>query len=213
MIGMLASGGALSMRIALPIAVALFLALPVAKAEPAGGPSAEAFVRGLADRAMTATADGADAGAQRRRVFRQLLAEGFDLDTISRFVLGSYSRGINDDDRTAFQTAFAAYLAITYADRLGSDPNATLSVTGSEVVEDDSVLVISTIQSGSGERRNVAWRLRPGGAGWRVIDVLVNGLSMAVTYRQEFASVLRANGGKVAVLSQKLQQKSRTLAQ
>ena len=52
----------------------------------------------------------------------------------------------------------------------------------------------------------VHWRLRHGKAGWRIIDVVVEGVSLALAQRAEFTSIVRNNGGRVAALLAKLRQ-------
>jgi phospholipid transport system substrate-binding protein len=57
------------------------------------------------------------------------------------------------------------------------------------------------------ENIRVDWRLRADNSDFRILDVIVEGLSMAVTQRDEFASVIQSKGGKVAGLLDVLRQK------
>ena len=68
-------------------------------------------------------------------------------------------------------------------------------------------IVSSRIIRRQGEPFHVEWRLRRGGEGWRIIDVVVEGVSMAVTHRSEFSSVIASRGGTVGGLLDVLRSK------
>ena len=102
---------------------------------------------------------------------------------------------------------------VTYAGRLAEDPGAKLAVTSSDTAVDGSVTVDSLMHHTDGDSHRIEWRLRRVDAGWRVFDVVIDGASLALTYREQFASVMRINNGKIAMLSEKLRQRSQALAQ
>jgi len=54
--------------------------------------------------------------------------------------------------------------------------------------------VNSTIVGGDAQPISVAWRLRKRADGWRVVDVIAEGVSMAITYRDEYASIIAQEG-------------------
>jgi len=66
----------------------------------------------------------------------------------------------------------------------------------------DGALVSSTLVGKDVQPVAVAWRLRKREDGWRVVDVIVEGISMAVTYRQEYASILNQQGGMAGLVTQ-----------
>ena len=58
-----------------------------------------------------------------------------------------------------------------------------------------STVVDSIIVDKDGQTVSVQWRLRLREEGLRIVDIIVEGVSMAITYRQDYASVIRQNGG------------------
>jgi phospholipid transport system substrate-binding protein len=55
----------------------------------------------------------------------------------------------------------------------------------------------------------VAWRLRPNNAGsWRIIDVIIEDVSMAITQRDDFSSTIQRNGGRLGALIEALRSKT-----
>ena len=56
------------------------------------------------------------------------------------------------------------------------------------------------------------WRLKRRDGGWRVVDILVEGVSLTLAQRAEFTSVIRRGGGRISGLLLKMRNKTRTLA-
>ena len=61
-----------------------------------------------------------------------------------------------------------------------------------------------------GEPVRVDWRLAPEGQSWKIIDVIIEGVSMAITQRDDFAATVQRNGGRIGPLIEQLREKSRT---
>ena len=141
--------------------------------------------------------------AQREQAFGEILRDGFDLPLIGRFVLGRYWRKANDDQRRDYLDAFSDYVIKTYASRLGGFKGQSFSVVGTQIAGDKKDVFVNTrIEQNSGPPIEAAWRVREIDGKDKIIDVVVQGVSMAVTQREEFASVTRQSGveGLVQVL-------------
>ncbi len=141
--------------------------------------------------------------AQREQAFGKILREGFDLALIGRFVLGKYWRQASEEERQDYLDAFGDYVIKTYAHRLGGFEGQSFSVTGTKVAgEKKDVMVNTRIDQKSGAPVQAAWRVRETNGRFKIIDVVIEGVSMAVTQRQEFAAVARRSGvgGLVQVL-------------
>ena len=149
---------------------------------------------------------GADGTAEtRERAFRDLLKGYFDVQAIGRFVLGPYWRKASDQERKAYGQAFEDFIVATYARRLAGYSGESLEVSAVRPIGKKDVFVTSHIRSPEGSDVEVIWRLKPHGETWRIVDVRVSGISMALTRRAEFASVLSQQGGMPGLL-QKLRQ-------
>lgn len=192
------------------LAATVLMLLPLGSAAMAGDQQAEAFVRGMVARAI-ATHDTFAAPEDRNSELYRMVEDGFDLNSIGGYVLGGHWPKADASTKTEFLRAFAGYLVVTYAGRLAADPAARIEVIGSEPMDEDAMLVSSRLYAGDGSMRLVDWRLRVATGGWRIIDVAIDGVSMARTYRDQFASVMRSSGGQIAMLSERLRQKSQAL--
>lgn len=132
--------------------------------------------------------------AQRVNRFRGLLAEGFDLAFIGRFALGKYWRTATPEQRNAYIVVFGEYLLQSYAARLESYGGMSMTVLGARQASDRDVVVRMHIAGPDGQTMVADWRVRRTANGYRVIDVAIEGISLAITYRSEFAAVVQRHG-------------------
>jgi phospholipid transport system substrate-binding protein len=147
--------------------------------------------------------------AERKAQVSALVARRVETHSISQFVLGPYMRQASEDERKRFEKALPDYLARLITSELGAFAHRTLTVN--EVVPigepDGDVLVLSRIAGKSGLPLRVDWRVRPTPAGPKLVDVIVEGLSLAVVQREAFIGELDRNGGKLEKLISRLEGK------
>lgn len=179
----------------------LLLALPflIAGLFPAAaadqlGPGAAKFINDLAHQAIqTLQAQGQPIEAREQR-FRALLEDGFALPMIGRFVLGQSYRQLTPDEQREYQQLFADFVLRTYSYRLGGYKNESFTVVSAQVQGEQDVLVRTRIDRPGGAPVQCDWRVRVFDGRYKIVDVLVEGISMAVTQRSEFAAVVQNNG-------------------
>lgn len=130
-----------------------------------------------------------------------VLEEGTDLTLLGRLVLGRYWRQANPRQRTAYLRLFRRYMVQTFVQRLrqyvGNDPGepgAAFQVVASRPVGSRDILVQSRLLPPNSQPLRVDWRLRERPDGPVIIDLIIEGISLLVTQRSEFAAVLERNG-------------------
>ncbi len=144
-----------------------------------------------------AAGEGAGEGAAAARSARLegLIRRGFDLDLTSQLVLGKYWNRASQAHRQAFKELFAQYLLHSYARRLKAYRVETLAIVSSTPVGKSDFLVETRVEGAQGDDpTNPVWRLRLRDGGFKIIDVHVDGISLALTERSQFGSVIRRNG-------------------
>jgi phospholipid transport system substrate-binding protein len=140
--------------------------------------------------------------------FRQLFSEDFDVPGIARFVLGRYWRVATEPQQQEFVKLFADYIALAYSNRLAEYSGETLHVTGTRSAPDGSIVSSEIVRPNGAPPAKVDWVLTAHDGAYKISDVVVEGVSMAVTQRSEFASVIQRNGGQVQGLITALRQKT-----
>lgn len=180
-----------------------------AQGAPQQVPAAAAFIERLAQRAIEGLTAREIDNAERATRFRELLTEAFDVPKIGRFALGTAWRTANAADREAYLKAFEDFIVATYATRFADYGGERIGVLSSRRLDEGEAAVGTVFERARGEPVRVDWRLAPEGQSWKVIDVIIEGVSMAITQRDDFASTVQRNGGRVGPLIEQLREKAR----
>lgn len=179
------------------LALGLFFSFTAALPAVAATSPAEArqFIQNLGDQAVKTLSDKSIPLSQREADIRALLKKNFDLKTIGRFVLSRYWRQATPDQRSEYMNLFTEYVLRTYARRLGAYGNETFKITSSRPLGSRDAIVDTQIQQRSGGQPITAgWRVRDTDNEYKIIDVVVEGVSMAATQRSEFDSIVQRQG-------------------
>lgn len=131
--------------------------------------------------------------AARADRFRGLFAGAFDLQSISQFVLGRHWRDATPEQRAEWQEVLKGYVSGIYARQFSSYQGQQFEVLQERKIDGGSV-VQTRIQQPDGEPINVDFRVQQTDDGMKIVDVLVANVSLIVTKRAEFDSVIQREG-------------------
>lgn len=194
------------------LAAAWILASPGPTLAQAGADRPGKFIEGMADKAIDALAVKEISREERIKRFRVLLHQHFDVKTIGRWVLGRHWTSATPAERDEYMALFEDLIVLTYVDRFTEYSGEKLAVTKSENLGNNESVVASRIFRTSGDPPiRVDWRLRFRDGQFRIIDVTVEGISMGMTQRSEFASVIIQNGGTIEGLLARLREKRKQI--
>ena len=209
-------------RVAVTALVALMLgglapsaahAADLAQARPAAGapaPEASEFIVGMAEKAIAGLTDFNVPLPERTARFRVLLNDGFDVAHIGRFVLGRFWRTASEAERAEYLQLFEDFIVHSYASRFREYAGENLKIVHSRTAPDDEAFVVTDLVRTSGPPVRVEWRLRREGKRYKVVDVLVESVSMSITQRDDFSATIQRAGGRVEGLLAVLRDKVRT---
>lgn len=182
---------------------------PDSAAAPRTAADGGQFVTALAQRAVAELTTENVEQAERVRRFRALLTEAFDVPGIGRFVLGRYWRVATEQEREEYLRLFEEMIVQTYAKRFHDFRGAQLKVLGTRHVgEGEAVAALEAILPNRAPARLDA-RLRQHESSYKIFDIVVEGVSMATTQRDDFSAVIQKNGGKVEGLLASLRERTR----
>ena len=197
----------MSRRIRQPIAPAAIL-LAVLLAMPSSARSttqdARAFVSQLGNEAQ-AILQPSVSSAERATRMEALLRKAFDFDAIARSVAGRFWNRATPQQQAEYQRVFGDFVVQSYSRQLGNETMKGFQVTGAKDVGDHDVIVDTAIDRPDGPPLRYGWRVREDGGSMKLVDVLVEGVSMTVTHRADFATTFEKKGmeGIIAALKQK----------
>ena len=167
---------------------------------------AEGFVSSVARRGIGFLSDANVSQERRIASFRKLLKDSFDMKTIARFSLGRYWRTATAAEKKEYLKLFQEMIVSVYSNRFGEYNGERLEVTGSRPEGKRDIVVNSVIVPSNGPNIDVGWRVRFKDGQYKVVDIIVEGVSMAVTQRSDFSSVIQRGGGEMDVLLVHLRQ-------
>ncbi len=176
--------------------IALFTSTHDARADQADG--ARKFIQALGDKAIATLADKNVTPEAAAKTFHDMLVNDFDLDLLGKFAIGpSNWKAATPAQREQYLKLFEKLVVQIYSDRFSLYNGETWKVTESKVEDGNDSYVTALIMkpNGSAPPVKVDWRVRNKGGRMRVIDVIVEGVSMTVTQRSEFTAVIQKNGG------------------
>ena len=170
--------------------------------EEGSGIRAEQFIEVLSSEALALATDTTLTSRDRLSKISELLSEGFDMPWIARFVLGRNWRNASQNEREDYSSLFKAILEHSYSRQFTDYSGQKILILGHKLGRQNYIFVRSRIFDP--ERSNididVNWRLVPAGNSFKIVDIVIEGVSMAVTQRNEYASVLQRNGNSIAAL-------------
>jgi phospholipid transport system substrate-binding protein len=185
----------------------LFAASPAVSAAPKTSPEeAEKFIRTLGQQAVGVLSEKSIPMADREAKIRDLLRRSFDLETIGRFVLSKHWRTATPDQQADYLSLFSEFVLRTYARRLGGYGNEQFKITSAQPLGSRDAIVLTEISRPAGPPITAGWRVRDTDNSLKIIDVMVEGVSMAATQRSEFETIVRDQGlvGLIEILRAKV---------
>jgi phospholipid transport system substrate-binding protein len=195
-----ASGGSFVRRAkCLAFVLAVITGVSTAPSQAAVEDTPIAFVRAIGAQALAVIHRPDLPPSSKMSYFDELVRQDFDLTGISRFVLGPYWRVANPAQRQEFANLFTERMISVYGRRLSESDDGDFVVIGSRT-DPGGVVVTSQIVPRQGAPIAVNWRLEVSDGVYKIEDVTIEGVSMALTERSEIGAQIARDGGQVGIL-------------
>lgn len=176
----------------------------------AADPAADAarFIQSMADKAIVELTDPDIDRTERKVRMRNLMRDYFFVPGIAQWVLGRFWRKASSEEQAEFMALFEDLLVETYVDRFATYSGETLEITKSDVRNGNDVIVSSNLDRPDATSQiRLDWRVRLHGDAYRIIDIMVEGVSMGQTQRAQFASAFRNNGNDMSKFLDELRER------
>ena len=128
--------------------------------------------------------------------------ETVDIRGIGFYTLGSKRKSLNEEEKKRYAKLFEDYFLKSFSSRLAEYTNPEIDVTNKEKLN-DSYTIVNSLLKATNERPeiNIDWRIYTKDPNNPIIrDLIIEGLSLARTQKEEFASVLSSNNGNIEAL-------------
>jgi phospholipid transport system substrate-binding protein len=190
---------------ALLVASAVGLA---ATATPSATHAAEAptaVVEQITSRVIAILADPATSVDDKRHRVEDVVYANIDFEILSRLVLARNWSRFTEPQQAEFMKQFKEHLAMTYGRNVENYKNEKVTITGSrEEAKGDWTVKTKILRGGPGDIL-VDYRLRQRDGSWRIIDVIIEGVSLVSNFRSQFQDVVSSGGPEhlIALLREK----------
>ena len=175
-------------------------------------PEAQKFIEDFGNEAIESLTENGLTDQVRMDRFRNLYKKDFATGAIVRFVLGPYWKKSSKEDREKFAKLLEDYVVVSYAPKWKNYSGETFSVYDSIEESAKIILVRSDVTPSEGTSIKLDWRVG-NDSPYRIYDIAVEGVSMIITQRSEFMSVIKNGGGTIAPLITALEEKLKNLKQ
>lgn len=159
-----------------------------------------------ADRIVAILGREDEAAEVRVQAIEKIAYDVFDFTTMSKLVLARKWRKLSKDQKGEFVREFKRSLSRTYGTRLDRYDQEKVEIFGTQIEPRDDVSIKTRIVGGQYDGAELSYRLRKRSDRWRIIDVVIEGVSLVSNYRSQFAEIL--NTGTIDDLLEKLRDKN-----
>jgi len=167
--------------------------------------AATSLVRESLDSAIEVLRNGSLPDDEKRARIEEIAYDRFDFATMSRLVLARNWKRFNREQRTAFLAEFKLHLSVTYGKTLLNYKDEEITIKDSRAERNGDVTVRTEVRGSSVEPILISYRLRNRNESWRVIDVIVEGVSLISNFRSQTQEIISSSGpdGLIEMLREK----------
>jgi len=131
-----------------------------------------------------------------------------DIQGIGMYTLGKYRKTINEDEKNKYQKLFKSYFLKSFSSRLVDYTNPKINVVSQKKINSKYTIVNSILEATSKRPQvKIDWRIYTKNPDKPLIrDLIVEGLSLARTQKEEFNSIIQNNDGDINALFKTLEE-------
>ena len=168
---------------------------------------ADIFVQSTVNRASKILSDSISKEEKIKKL-KSVAEDTVDIKGIGFYTLGSMRKTLSDEQKNTYEDLFKNYFLKSFSSRLAEYTNPQIDVIGKEVLS-EKYTIVSSVLKGTSERPEIKidWRIYTKDPKNPLIrDLIIEGLSLARTQKEEFASILKNNNGDINALFTNLEE-------
>jgi len=168
---------------------------------------AEIFVQSTVNRASKILSDNISKEEKIKKL-KSVAEDTVDIKGIGFYTLGSTRKTLSDEQKNTYEDLFRDYFLKSFSSRLAEYTNPQIDVFGKEVLN-EKYTIVNSLLKGTSERPEIKidWRIYTKDPKNPLIrDLIIEGLSLARTQKEEFSSILNSNDGNIDALFKSLEE-------
>ena len=162
---------------------------------------ADVFIQSTVNRAAK-TLGGTLTKEERVEKLKEIARDTVDIDGIGFYSLGAHRKNLTEEQITSYKKLFTEYFLISFSSRLAEYSNPEIEVNSKKIINESYTIVSSSLVStNSRPEVKIEWRVYTKNPENLLIrDLIIEGLSLARTQREEFSSIINSNDGNIEAL-------------
>lgn len=186
----------------------IMLLANVAKAD-VNAAKAEEFVKNATQEGLVEIINSKASQAERNARFEKLFNSALDLKFIGRFVLGRYWKTASNEQRDRFIDVYRKLNVQTWSKRFDEFKGKEFIFKGTTPSSSSNqIFVNSIVPMDQGQPANVVWRVKQEGDKFKIVDIIIENVSLAITARNEYSAFIKKSpkgiDGLIADLENKI---------
>ena len=183
----------------------VFLIILLSNINKAYSIEADVFVQSTVNRAAK-TLGGELSKEERIEKLKDIARETVDIDGIGYYSLGANRKNLSEEQLSEYKKVFSEYFLKSFSSRLAEYSNPEIEVNSKKVINKNYTIVSSTLVATQNRPEvKIEWRIYTKNPDNLLIrDLIIEGLSLARTQKEEFASIISSNDGKIEALLKNL---------
>lgn len=189
-------------------ALVIFLITTVSTNSFAYNTDPKLFVEELVDDAIKTLSNKSISKADKNKKIEEIALANVDIDALGMYTLGDVRKTLDENNLKKYKTLFEKYFLKSLTSRLTDYSSQKFEVLSADQKSDNYNIVSSRIvESASQPEIKIDWRIYTKDPSKPLIrDLIVEGLSLAKTQKEEFASILNSNNNDINILFSKLEE-------
>lgn len=186
---------------------AILMSTNIAKAD-VDAAGAEKFVKNITNEGVEEIINANVSKAEKQKRFKKLFNEAFDLDFIGKYVLGRYWRIATPQQKKEFINTYRELNTKVWSERFDEFKGKHFEFKGTTPSNSAGQVFVNTIvPMDQGEPASVVWRVKQDGDNFKIIDIIIEKVSLTMANRNEYTAFIKNNGGSVDALIANLKAK------
>jgi phospholipid transport system substrate-binding protein len=187
------------------LALATFLIIILSSISKVHSIEADVFIQSTVNRAAKTLSSNFNK-EERVEKLKDIARDTVDIDALGIYSLGVHKKNLTENQLDKYKKVFAKYFLKSFSSRLAEYSNPEIEVDSKKVINKNYTIVSSTLASTESRPEvKIEWRVYTKDPNNLLIrDLIIEGLSLARTQREEFSSIIHSNDGKIEALFQNL---------
>jgi len=183
----------------------VFLIITLVSVNKAYSIEADVFVQSTVNRAAK-TLGGTLTKEERVEKLKDIARDTVDIDGIGFYSLGAHRKNLTEEQIATYKKVFSEYFLKSFSSRLAEYSNPEIEVNSKKIVNKNYTIVSSSlVATDSRPKVSIEWRVYTKNPDNLLIrDLIIEGLSLARTQKEEFSSIINSNDGKIEPLLKSL---------